>query len=151
MGMPSPPQEKAKPLAQSVQQQPSAKESMVVAGGNRNANNMTEGPNGRPWSYKLLDCGGHKGLRECGPTDPPHYTRLTPELVAGLKAFFLPCFVYGSIRKRYDHLALHGTPHPHGGDDGQCSSECCCYYWYPEARGSRDFEDASIHLGLLNR
>ena len=61
-----PPQEKEKPLAQSVQQQPSAKESMVVVGGNRNANNMTEGPNGRPWSYKLLDCGGHTGLCECG-------------------------------------------------------------------------------------
>jgi hypothetical protein len=129
---------------------------MVAAGGNRNANNMTEGPNGRPWSYKLLDCGGHKGLCECGP---PHHTILTPELAAGLEAFCFPCSVYGSIQKRYDHLAAHGTPHPHGGDDDYCSSDCSYYcvvaqcfgWWIPEASGSRDCDDACVYLELFNR
>jgi hypothetical protein len=37
---------------------------MVVAGGNRNVNNMPEGPNGRPWSFKLLDYGGDMGTCE---------------------------------------------------------------------------------------
>jgi hypothetical protein len=58
-------QEKAKPSVQPVQQQPLAKDNMIAAGGNRNANNMASGPKGRLWSFKLFDHEGNKKTCEC--------------------------------------------------------------------------------------
>ena len=45
-----------------VSQQPNSQPEMAVspggAGGNRNAKDMPIGPEGREWTFKLLDCSG---------------------------------------------------------------------------------------------
>ena len=74
-------------------------------GGNRNAKNLTIGPEGREWS---------NGLCSCFDTPGPFCL-----------AFWCPCITYGRNRGRYKHLNTSGTAHPDGGET--CGSDTLLY------------------------
>ncbi|KAF8811653.1 PLAC8-domain-containing protein [Phlegmacium glaucopus] len=75
---------------------------MSVTAGNRNANNVPMGPDGREWSNGLCGCFGDFGT--C------------------IVAWCFPCITYGQVKRRYEHLNSKGYPDPDNG--GCCSSDC---------------------------
>jgi len=106
-----PPEKKLEP----VTSQPKATGPMK-AGGEKNALNRPQGPDGkRNWSFGLFDC--------------------FPRGQLCLWATFCPCVIYGQNRQRLRHLQKRGRPLPGGGDNfsDDCRVYCCmavpCFYW----------------------
>ncbi|KAG6828318.1 hypothetical protein H0H92_008381 [Tricholoma furcatifolium] len=87
---------------QPVTQQPMGTASMGI--NPKNSLNKPIDNDGRDWSYGICGC-DHIGT--C------------------LLAWCLPCIVYGSNKKRLEHLSQHGTPDPEKG--GICSGDCILY------------------------
>lgn len=65
-----------------------------------------DGNGEREWSHDLFDCFG-----DCGTC---------------CLACFCPCFVYGQVKQRIDHLQKTGSPDPEYGGSG-CGGSCCAY------------------------
>ena len=101
----------------------------MKVGGNKNANNVPVGPDGkRDWSFGLFDCFSRCQLctfwNRSAKFGPPTFrdTDRLPLSTAGCHSTCCPCVVYSKNRQRLRHLQQHGTPHPTGGEsnDDHC-------------------------------
>jgi len=73
----------------------------------KNAKGMSSGPDGdREWSHKFCNC--------------------CEDSATCWMAYFLPCMVYASNKRRLEHLTKYDTPEPTR-FGGACGSNCCIY------------------------